>query len=177
VANYINKNKNPFYKINWQIQAQEIRLINDRGRQIGIFPIGEARKKAQEAGLDLVEIGPTAKPPVVKLISFTKFRYQEDKKRREEKKRQKSDLKELRIKPFIGVADLAVRIKKINQFLDEGNKVRIVVRFSGRQITKQEFGTQLINRIAGEVSEKGEPESAPKLIGKQMMVIFKPIKR
>lgn len=141
---------------------------------MGIFPIGQARKIAQEKGLDLVEIAPNAKPVVVKLIDYNKFKYQESKKRREERKKEKGGVKEIRVTPFIAEADLSVRIKRAKEFLKKGKKIKLVVRFVGRQIVKKEFGYQTIQRFQEAIKEEGEQEGEPRLTGKRLIVFFKP---
>jgi len=171
------KIKRTFYRINWQIRAPKLRLIDESGKQIGVYLLDEARKKAREEKLDLVEIASGANPPVAKLIDFNKFKYQESKKKREERKKQKGRLKEIRLTPFIEKADLDFRLKKIEKFLKKGCQVKIVVRFWGRQITKKNFGYQLIDQIAKYVSGWGEVEKNPKLMGKRLIVMFKPIKK
>jgi len=172
-----NKTKQFFYRVNWQIRAPQVRLIDEKGKQIGIFSIGDARKKAEEKGLDLVEIAPRANPPVVKLIDYNKFKYQEAKKRQEEKKKQKGKLKEVRFTPFIGEADFDFCLKKIIKFLKKNYQVKIVIRFLGRQITKKDFGYQLIEKIAAQIAEWGKAEGKPKLVGKRLIVIFNPVKK
>ena len=135
--------------------------------------IEEARQKAQQAGLDLVEINPNSKPPVVKLIEFSKFKYQEEKKKAKEKKRAKGgDLKEIKMTPFIGDQDYQTRLKKATKFLTTGNKVKLSIKFLGRQITKKEFGYDLATRFAQDLQEIAQPESEPKLMGKMLIQIF-----
>jgi len=171
------KKRGIYFRTNWQISAPQVRLLDEQGKQIGIFSIQDARKKAQEADLDLVEIAPRAKPPVAKIINYSKFKYQEERKQREEKKRQKGGLKEVRMTPFIGEADYKVRIKRLKSFLKNGSRVRVVVRFLGRQITKQNFGYQLIEKMSKEVKELGELEGRAKLMGKRLVVLFNPVRQ
>lgn len=168
--------KRVFYRTNWQIRAPSVRLIDGQGKQVGVFNLTEARKKAQEAGLDLVEVVPRAKPPIVKLIDFDKFKYQEAKKQREEKKKQSGGIKEIRATPFIEKEDLRVRIKRMEKFLKKGNRVRVVIRFLGRQITQKSYGYELIDKIAEKIIDFGELEERPKLRGKRLIVLFKPKK-
>lgn len=168
--------KRVFYRTNWQIRASSVRLINQKGKQIGVFSLTEARKKAQEEQLDLVEIAPKASPPVVKLIDFDKFKYQEAKKQKEERKKQAKGIKEIQATPFIGEQDLEVRLKRAERFLKKGYRVRLVVRFMGRQITQKSYGYDLINKIAESISELGKLEEKPRLRGKRLIVFFKPIK-
>ncbi len=165
-----------FYKTNWQIRAESVRLLDEDSKQIGIFPIAEARAKAQEQGLDLVEIASSAKPPVAKLINFDKFKYQQKKKRKKEAQAQKGGIKEIRCTPFIGEADLEVRINRAKKFLTENNRLKVVIKFLGRQIVNKDFGHQAIGRIADQIKEFGQQESEPKLAGKRLIVFFKPVK-
>ncbi|MBU3935680.1 translation initiation factor IF-3, partial [Patescibacteria group bacterium] len=148
MGSYRNQNKQPRYRFNHQITAPTIRLIQDKGGQIGIVSISEARQKAQETGLDLVEIAPKATPPVVKLINFAKFKYQESKKLKAEKKgSKKGELKEVQAKPFIGQGDYQTKLKRTIKFLNSGNKVKLSIKFQGRQIQKPEFGYQLVEKF------------------------------
>lgn len=125
-----------------------MRLLDEDGKQIGVVTKLEALQKAQETGLDIVEIAPSAKPPVVKLIDFKKFKYQEAKKERESKKSQKNvGVKEIRLRPFIGEHDFETRQKKALEFLKDGNQVKIVVFFRGREITRKEFGFAVMKRF------------------------------
>lgn len=165
-----------FYKINWQIRAESVRLLDEDSKQIGIFPIAEARAMAQEQGIDLVEIASSAKPPIVKLIEFDKFKYQQNKKRKKEARAQKGGMKEIRCTPFIGEADLQVRVKRIKKFLTENNRVKVVIKFLGRQIVNKDFGYQAISKIAEQIKEFGEQEGTPKLMGKRLVAFFKPVK-
>jgi translation initiation factor IF-3 len=125
-----------------------LRLLSEDGKQIGVVSKIEALQKAQELGLDVVEIAPNAKPPVAKLIDFKKFKYQESKKERESKKSQKNvGVKEIRLRPFIGEHDFVTRKNKAEEFLKEGNQVKVAVFFRGREITRKEFGVTLMKRF------------------------------
>lgn len=122
--------------------------MSEDGKQIGVVTKIEALQKAQELGLDIVEVAPNAKPPVAKLIDFKKFKYQEAKKERESKKSQKNvGVKEIRLRPFIGEHDFNTRTKKAQEFLDDGNQVKVVVSFRGREITRKEFGFDVMKRF------------------------------
>lgn len=166
------------YKVNFQINAPSVRLISDDGKQVGVVTLVEARQQAQATGLDLVEIGPNAKPPVVKLISFAKFKYQEAKKQKAEKKGVKGgELKEIQATPFIGPGDYETRIKRIKEFLATGNKVKINVKFQGRQITHKEFGYSLIDKFKKDLAELATPEGEPKLVGKFLFITVAPAKK
>lgn len=125
-----------------------MRLLSEDGKQIGVVTKLEALQKAQELGLDIVEIAPNAKPPVAKLIDFKKFKYQESKKERENKKSQKNvGVKEIRLRPFIGEHDFETRKNKADEFLKNGNQVKVVVFFRGREITRKEFGFSVMKRF------------------------------
>lgn len=152
--------------------------MDSTGIQIGVISKFEALKKAKEAGLDLVEIAPNAKPPVAKIIDFKKFLYQEEKKKREEKKRSKvSETKEVRLGPFMSDNDLQVMIKRSRDFLEDGDKVRLVLKFAGRQITHPEFGHKILDRVITSLSDISKVEKEKKLEGKQMISIVSPDKK
>ncbi|MGB9637275.1 MAG: translation initiation factor IF-3 [Microgenomates group bacterium] len=166
-----------FYRINQYIQAKEVRVIDEDGKQIGIMPIFNAIQKAREAGVDLIEVAPNANPPVCKIIDFKKFKYLEAKKEKEEKKGQKGgDLKEIIFSPFIAQNDLNTRVKKIKDFLSQGNKVKIRIKFSGRELGKKEFGYKLIERVLGELKETANKEGEPKFQGRELFLILSPNK-
>jgi translation initiation factor IF-3 len=167
-----------FYKINQYISAPEVRLIDEESKQIGIITIAEARAKSAETGLDLVEIAPKAKPPVVKLIEFAKFKYQESKKLKAEKRGIRGgELKEIQMTPFIGEQDFETRVKRSREFLTTGNKVRLNIKFQGRQIQRKEFGYQLVDKFTKELADISAPEGEPKLIGKQLVLTITPVKK
>lgn len=162
-----------FYRTNERIFASTLRVLDATGSQVGILPKYEALKLAREQGLDLVEIAPTAKPPVAKLIDFKKFLYQEEKRKREEKKKAKSsETKEVRLGPFMSDNDLAVMIKRAREFIEEGDKVRLVVKFKGRQITKKEFGNGVINKVLESLSDVAKVEKEARMEGRQMVAIL-----
>jgi translation initiation factor IF-3 len=165
-----------FYRTNWQIRADKVRLLDENSKQIGVFTLTEARERAQKKGVDLVEIASQAKPPVVKLIDFDKFKYQQNKKRKKEALSQKGGIKEVRCTPFIGEADLEVRVGRIKKFLKANNRVKLVVKFLGRQIVNKDFGHQVVAKFAERIKDFGEQESEPKLMGKRLIVFFKPVK-
>lgn len=155
-----HKNKNQqqkkYYEINWRINAPQLRVLNEKGEQIGIFPKQEALNKAQELGLDLVLIAPNANPPVAKIIDFKKFLYQEEKKAKEAKKGiKKSITKDINLGLFIAEADLLRLTEKAKEFLNEGNQVRVNLTLKGREIAKKQMGFDLINKfisLLGEVN-------------------------
>jgi translation initiation factor IF-3 len=136
------------YRINYQIPANELRVLDEEGKQIGILSKIEALQKAKELSLDIVEIAPQAKPPVAKLIDYKKFKYQIAKQEREAKKSQKNvGVKEIRMRPFIGQHDFDTRYEQAKEFLSEGNQVKISVFFRGREITRKEFGFKVLNDL------------------------------
>lgn len=167
-----------FYRINYHINAQSLRLLGEDGKQIGIFSLNEAQKQAKEAGLDLVEIAPRANPPVARLIDFKKFLYLEEKKERELRKKTKGggELKGIRLKPFIAQGDFDFRVRRAEKFIGEGNKVKVDVRFLGRQLSKREFGDEVIGRFIEALSYCSKPESEPKWQGRSLVVVLSPAK-
>jgi translation initiation factor IF-3 len=179
LATYRNQNQNrKFYKINQYISAPEVRLIDEDAKQIGVVTISEARRMAMETGLDLVEVAPLAKPPVVKLIEFTKFKYQEAKKLKAEKKGVKGgEMKEVQMTPFISDNDYDTGIKKSIRFLTTGNKVKLSIKFQGRQIQRKEFGYNLIEKFKTDLKDYGSPEGEAKLIGKRLLFTLAPTKK
>jgi translation initiation factor IF-3 len=179
LSSFKNKSQNhKFYKINQYITAPNLRLLDDQGKQIGIMSLSDARHQSQETGLDLIEINGSAIPPVVKLISFSKFKYQESKKLQAEKKGIKGgELKEIQMTPFIGQNDYQIRIEKAKKFLATGNKIKLSIKFQGRQMSHQEFGHNLVTKFKSDLQEFATPEGEAKLIGKRLMITFTPSKK
>lgn len=169
------KTKQDFYRVNWQIRAPTVRLIDNQGKQIGVVSLQKARKIAQGKGLDLVEIAPRAKPPVVKVIDYAKFKYEQDKKQREARKKIKrgTKLKEIQLSPFIGEADFKTRIERAKEFAKEGDRLRIVLKFKGRQISRKEFGYQLLEKIKQELAEIYQQDGEIRLSGKRLIMLMK----
>ncbi len=165
--------QNVFYRKNYQIRASEVRVLDDKGEMIGIMPIRDALKKAEELELDLVEIAPLAKPPVAKLIDFQKFLYQLKKKKQEEKKGTKSsETKQIRFGPFIGEHDLDIKLKRATEFLTDGNKVKFTVRFTGRQMGHQEVGREKLKMVLEKLGELAKVEREMKMEGRQMTMMI-----
>ena len=149
--------------------------MDNEGKQIGVISRAEALQKARELALDLVEIAPKAQPPVAKIVDFKKFLYQEEKKRREEKRRAKvSETKEVRLGPFMDDHDLETMVRRVRDFLEDGNKVRLVVRFAGRQITHPEFGQQILDKAINMVADVSKIERERHFEGRQLIVILSP---
>lgn len=165
------------YRVNERIFASQLRVLDTEGKQIGIISKFEALEKARSQGLDLVEIAPAAKPPVAKIIDFKKFLYQEAKKSREEKKKSKtSETKEVRLGPFMSDNDLGVMSKRAREFLLDGNKVRLIVIFKGRQITHPEFGHNILDKVLNSLKDVSKVERDRHLEGKKLMILVSPEK-
>lgn len=167
-----------FYSINQYVKGLELRVVDAEGKQIGVMSKQAALDLGRERGVDLVEIAPMAKPPVAKLIDFKKFKYMEAKKEREGRvKSGKVELKEIRFTPFIAAGDYNSRIAKIREYFEDGDRVKIVVKFTGRQITRVDFGKDLIARIVSDLREDASADGEPKLQGKQLFVLLNPAKK
>ncbi len=165
------------YRVNERIKAKEVRLIGPDGKQIGIVPIQEALRIAESYGLDLVEVAPTANPPVCKIMDFGEFLYQQAKKAKEAKKKQAVvEVKTIKLSPKTDKHDLEVKIKHILRFLEEKNKVRVCVVFKGREITHPELADRVFSTIFQAIEGKGVVEAPPKLEGKMMTALIAPAK-
>jgi len=171
------KKPRKFYRINQYISAEKIRVIDAKGKQIGVLSLNQALTKAQEAKLDLVEVAAKANPPVCKIIDFKKFKYLEAKKQQEEKKKiKKSELKKIRLTLFIAENDLNFRIKKIEKFLKEGHRVKINLMLRGRQITKKDLAYTLFKKVIDKVGAFSRVETEPRIIGKKLEMTLVPEK-
>ncbi len=163
------------YRVNERIQSLQLRVLDSENRQIGVLSKFEALTKAREEGLDLVEIAPAAKPPVAKIVDYKKFVYQQEKKKREEKRKAKvTETKEVRLGPFMDDHDLKTMSNRAQGFLEDGDKVRVVVRFKGRQVTHPQFGFDIIHKFAKNLDSISKVEKEPRLEGKQMIAILTP---
>jgi translation initiation factor IF-3 len=161
--------------INDEIRAKEVRLIGADGEQLGIKPIREALQIAQDLNLDLVNVAPTAKPPVCRVMDYGKFRYESQKKEKEARKNQKIvELKEIRLSATIDEHDFQTKLRNVTKFLNEGDKVKLSVRFRGREITHASIGQRQLERMAAEVEELCIIERKPKLEGRSMIMILAP---
>jgi len=162
-------------KINDAIRAREIRLIDENGQNVGIVGRAEALERAVTAGLDLVEISPDAEPPVCKILDYGKFKYQEQKKAAEARKNQKIvEIKEIKMRPSIDEHDYDVKMRAIKRFFEEGDKVKVTLRFRGREMAHQEFGYQLLQKVKGDLVDLSKVESEPRLEGRQMVMVLAP---
>ncbi|OPD28915.1 translation initiation factor IF-3 [Clostridium botulinum] len=169
----INKN----YLMNEQIREKEVRLVGSEGEQLGVVSSSEAQKLADEKELDLVLIAPTAKPPVCKIMNYGKFLYEQTKKDKEAKKNQKIiNLKEVRLSPTIEAHDIEIKANNAKKFLNAGNKVKVTVRFRGREADYSFKGNKILNSFYAKVEEAGVIEKAPKLEGRNMIMILAPRK-
>lgn len=165
-------------RVNAQIRAPQVRLIGADGSQVGVVPLREARKAAEEAELDLVEISPNADPPVVRIMDYGKFLFQESKQRAVAKKKQKQvKIKEVKFRPGTDKADYEVKLRNLRSFLEEGDKVKVTIYFRGREITHQELGMKLLERVRDDLAEDGKVEFFPKLEGRQLVMILAPKKK
>ena len=164
-----NNNNNKGQRINDMIRVREVRLIDDEGNQKGIVPTLEALKMAKEKDLDLVEVSPNANPPVCKILDFGKYRFEQEKKLRESKKNQKVlKLKEIRMQPKIGPGDLDTKAKHVQEFLDEGSKVKVTIRFRGRELAHTELGYDVLQEVLKRLTSAYVVEKQPAMDGKFM---------
>ena len=162
-------------RINRNINVPQVRLIDQNGVMVGIMPTFEAAARARNAGLDLVEIAPTAKPPVCKIMDFSKYLYEKDKQEKENRKKQKTGgLKEIRLNPRIGENDLQTKIRQMDKFLQEHNKVRVTVVFRGRENQHKDLGENILDRICEALSAVGAREGKSQLLGNRMSITIAP---
>ena len=164
-------------RINGEITSPEIRLVGEEGEQLGIVPLADALAKAEAAELDLVEIAPTAKPPVCRIMDFGKFKYREAKKQHEARLKLKQiQVKEVKFRPGTDEGDYQIKLRNLIRFLGEGDKAKITLRFRGREMAHQEFGVRLLERIRNDLEPHSVVESWPRLEGRQMVMLLAPKK-
>jgi translation initiation factor IF-3 len=162
-------------RVNEHIRVREVRLIDENGENVGVVPTIEARQRAHDNGLDLVEISPDANPPVVKILDFGKYKYELQKKAAEARKNQKVvELKEIKVRPGIDDHDYEVKMRSIKRFFEEGDKVKITLRFRGREMAHASLGMEVLKRIRTEVESIAKVESEPRFEGRQMIMILAP---
>ncbi|WP_412988265.1 translation initiation factor IF-3 [Pediococcus siamensis] len=162
--------------VNNGIRAREVRLIGDDGTQLGVKSKRDALELADQAGLDLVLVSPKAKPPVAKIMDYGKYRFEQQKKQREARKRQKTvSIKEVRLSPTIDTNDFNTKLKNAKKFLAKGDKVRVSIRFKGRAITHKDIGRDVLNRMAKEAADVATIEQYPKMDGRSMFLMLAPI--
>ena len=161
--------------MNEDIRVREVRLIDQTGQNVGVVPTADAMARATEAGLDLVEISPDADPPVAKILDYGKFKYQEQKKAAEARKRQKTvEIKEIKMRPSIDDHDYDVKMRAIARFFEEGDKVKVTLRFRGRELAHQELGWQVLQRVKADAEPISKVESEPRMEGRQMVMVLAP---
>jgi len=162
-------------RINEEIRVREVHLIDKDGHNLGNVPIADALAKAQEVGLDLVEISPNATPPVCKLLDYGKYKYQEQKKQAEARKKQKVvEVKEIKFRPMIDDHDYQVKMRSMARFFEEGDKVKVTLRFRGREMAHQELGTKLLDRVKDDTLKVAKVEMEPRFEGRQMVMVLAP---
>jgi len=167
------KKTNLYFKSNEQIRAEQLRVIGSDNKQIGVLKFEDALKKAKGEKLDLVLIAESAKPPVAKIVNLGKFIYQEEKKLKKQKAKS-SDLKEVRFSPFIGEADYDTRVKRIKEFLNDKDKVKLTVVFKGRQLGSKPFGYGLLDKVVKELGDMTHVDSEPKFFGRHLSMVISP---
>jgi translation initiation factor IF-3 len=161
--------------VNEEIFSRTILLIGDDGHKYGPIGIDEGRAIAEEKGFDLVEVSPEAKPPVVKLMDYGKYKYEQQKKAAEARKKQKViEIKEIKMRPTIDDHDYHTKMKAMRRFFDEGDKVKVTLRFRGREMAHQNLGMELLNRVHTDVEPVAKMEQWPKMEGRQMMMVLAP---
>ena len=164
-------------KLNDDITYDQIRLVGDSGEQLGILSPDEARKIAEERAMDLVEIAPNAEPPVCRLMDYGKYLYASAKKKQESKKKQKQiTVKEIKFRPGTDIGDYDIKVRNLTKFLDAGNKVKVTLRFRGREMAHQELGMEMLKRVEEDLKEIGVVEQMPKMEGRQMVMVLAPVK-
>jgi translation initiation factor IF-3 len=170
--------QNKAHRVNEEITAPEIRLVGENSEQLGVVNVRAAMQMAEEAGVDLVEIAPMAQPPVCRLMDYGKFKYQESKKAHEAKLKQKQvQVKEVKLRPGTDENDYQIKLRNMTRFLEEGDKVKVTLRFRGREMAHQEFGMRQLERIKADLEDVGQVEQMPKMEGRQMIMIIGPSKK
>ena len=162
-------------RVNDEIRAQQVRLIDQDGEMQGVMTARDAWLRAQSVGLDLLEISPNADPPVVKILDFGKYKYEQQKKRNEAKKKQKViEIKEIKVRPNIDENDYQVKMRAMKSFIDEGDKVKVTLRFRGREMAHQEIGIRVLERIKNEMDPTSKVEQMPRMENRQMVMVLTP---
>ena len=164
--------------MNQQITHQTVRFVGENGQQFGIVNVKDALAQAREAGLDLVEIVPNANPPVCKQMDYGKYLFDLGKKKAAAKKKQKQmQVKEIKLRPGTDVGDYQVKLRNLMKFLENGDKVKVTIRFRGREMSHQELGMQMMNRLKSDLESYGTVEQEPKMEGRQMLMVVAPVKK
>jgi len=162
-------------RINREINAASIRLIDANGNMLGVVAVAEGLRQADQAGLDLVEISPNAEPPVCKVMNYGKYKYEAQKKAAEQRKKQKVIvIKEIKLRPTIDKHDLDVKLRSVHKFIEEGDKVKFTLKFRGREISHQEIGRKLLDQIQEDLAESVKIEMSPRMEGRQLVMMVAP---
>jgi translation initiation factor IF-3 len=157
------------------ITSPQVRLVDENGEQVGVVSTADARRRAESVGLDLLEVSPNAEPPVCKILDYGRFRYEAQKKKNEARKKQKViEVKEIKMRPNIDTHDYEVKMRSIHRFIEEGDKVKVTMRFRGREMVHQEIGKQVLDRVREEMEPTAKVEQFPKLEGRQMTMVMAP---
>jgi translation initiation factor IF-3 len=160
-------------RVNREIRAQRVRLINELGEMVGVLDVREAEEMAMEAGLDLIEVSPNADPPVCKIGDYGKYKYEAQKKANEARKKQKViEVKEIKLRPGIDDHDYDVKMRQMRGFLEEGDKVKVTLRFRGREMAHQDLGVKVLERVRDELADLSKIEQFPRLEGRQMVMVL-----
>ncbi len=165
------------HRINDRIEAREVRLVDQDGGMVGVVAIRDALIRAEDVGLDLVEISPNASPPVCKILDYGKFKYEAQKKANAARKKQRViEVKEIKMRPSIDDNDYSIKMKKVREFLDEGDKVKVTMRFRGREMAHQHLAMNILEKVREDMADLAKIEQFPKLEGRQMIMVMAPIK-
>ncbi|WP_231573651.1 translation initiation factor IF-3 [Thermopetrobacter sp. TC1] len=164
-------------RVNDRIRAPEVLVIDENGEKRGVMPIEDALALAEEAGLDLVEVAPNANPPVCKILDYGKFKYQAQKRAAEARKKQKTiEVKEIKMRPTIDTHDYEVKMRSLRKFISKGDKVKVSIRFRGREVSHADLGRALLERVLADAGDEVKVELQPKMEGRQMVMILAPNK-
>ena len=162
-------------RVNQEIDSRSIRLVDADGEMVGVVSLREGLEMAREAGLDLVEVSPNADPPVCKILDFGKYKYEIQKKRNEARKKQKViEVKEIKLRPNIDDNDYMVKMRSMRKFLEEGDKVKVTMRFRGREMAHQDIGLKVLDKVREELDDLGKVEQFPRVEGRQMVMVMAP---
>jgi len=161
-------------RINNRIRVREVRVVGEAGEQLGVLATPDALKRAEEAGLDLVEVAPTAVPPVCRIMDYSKYKYEQEKREKEARKKQKVvHLKEIRLSPKIGEHDYQFKVRNLEDFLKRGDKVKVTMMFKGREMAHVDLGRKILDRLASEISQVGEIEEPPRQEGRFINMVIR----
>ena len=162
-------------RVNNEIMARLVRLVDAEGNMSGVYKVDDALREASRVGLDLVEVSPNAEPPVCKILDYGRFKYEAQKKKNEARKKQKViEVKEIKLRPAIDQHDYEVKMKAVRKFLEEGDKVKVTLRFRGREMAHQDLGIKVLDRVREEFAEEVKIEQSPRLEGRQMVMVMSP---